>query len=273
MHLKFGHIGVQQIRLTLFPHFYNKNFDYLIKKNCHSCAVCIRNKSRIPFKCGHLSHLGPASKPFEYMSVDKIGGFSGNNSKKKYCHLLVDHFTRYAYAVTSRTQKAEDFIKLLKLVFDQGYKIENLLADQYTGINSVSFKNCLQQNGTRLLFTAVDCPFSNGLNERLNQTLVNHLRCKINEDSDNKKRPWSVLLQDCVSEYNNTIHTATKFSPNYLLNGQKRNLISDFSFSDNRNLQLDRERAFHFSLRNHETNRKRFNKSRRKINFQVGDLV
>ncbi len=129
----------------------------------------------------------PDTNTFEYMSIDTIGGFAGNNSTKKYCHLLVDHFTRFAYAATSETQKAEDFTKLLKLVYNQGHKIENLLVDQYTGINSTIFKTFLNQNGTNLLFTAVDCLFSNGLNERLNQTLLNLLRSKVNESSKNKE--------------------------------------------------------------------------------------
>lgn len=32
-----------------------------------------------------------------------------------------------------------------------------------------------------MVFTAVDTPFLNGLNERLNQTLISRIRCKINE--------------------------------------------------------------------------------------------
>ncbi len=218
----------KQIQLTIFPYFYNKNFPLLIKEFCNKCSVCIRKKSHVPSKFGYLSHLGPATKPFEYISIDMIGGFAGNNSTKKYCHLLVDHFTRFAYAVTSKTQKVEDFTKLLKLVYNQG--LENLLADQYTGINSTIFKTFLNQNGTNLLFTAADCPFSNGLNERLNQTLLNRLRCKVNESSENKRRPWSVLLQDCISEYNNTIHSALRFSPIYLMTGQHSKLIENFNF-------------------------------------------
>ena len=30
------------------------------------------------------------------MSLDTIGGFGGNGSNKRYLHLLVDHFSRYA---------------------------------------------------------------------------------------------------------------------------------------------------------------------------------
>lgn len=56
-----------------------------------------------------------------------------------------------------------------------------LLTDQYSGINSREFKELLKKENIQMVFTAVDAPFSNGLNERLNQTLVNKIRCKIEE--------------------------------------------------------------------------------------------
>lgn len=128
-----------------------------------------------------LSHLGPAKTPFEIISIDTIGGFGGSRSTKKYLHLLVDHFTRYAFILTSRTQNANDFIKLVKEVTDS-YEIGKVLSDQYPGINSKEFKNFLTEKSIPMIFTAVDAPFSNGLNERLNQTLINKIRCKINEN-------------------------------------------------------------------------------------------
>ncbi|KAK0074642.1 hypothetical protein PV325_007992 [Microctonus aethiopoides] len=45
-----------------------------------------------------------------------VGGFGGSRSKKNYLHILIDHFTRYAYILTSKTQNAKDFIKLIKSV-------------------------------------------------------------------------------------------------------------------------------------------------------------
>lgn len=85
---------MKQTELMIFSEFSNKNLKSLICSLCKNCSICIKNKSRIS-KFGYLSQLGPATKPFEYMSIDTIGGFSGNNSPKKYVHLLVDHFTRY----------------------------------------------------------------------------------------------------------------------------------------------------------------------------------
>lgn len=68
-----------------------------------------------------------------------------------------------------------------------------------------------------MIFTAVNAPFSNGLNERLNQTLVNKIRCRINET--NNKTAWTTIAHDCVEIYNTTEHTVTGFAPKYLLYG------------------------------------------------------
>lgn len=66
------------------------------------------------------------------------------------------------------------------------------LTDQYPGINSKEFKDFLEEKEISLIFTAVNSPFSNGLNERLNQTLVNKIRCTINE-----KEKKSRMDDDC----------------------------------------------------------------------------
>jgi len=110
------------------------------------------------------------------MSIDTIGGFGGSRSTKKYMHLLVDHFTRFAHILTSKTQSGSDFIKLVKKVTDNE-QIGKILVDQYPGINSYEFKEHIKNKNIQLIFTAVNAPFSNGLNERLNQTLVNKIRC------------------------------------------------------------------------------------------------
>lgn len=60
-----------------------------------------------------------------------------------------------------------------------------ILSDQYPGINSKEFKQYLDAKHIPIVLTAVNAPFSNGLNERLNQTLINKIRCKMNEKKKN----------------------------------------------------------------------------------------
>lgn len=142
VHKTMGHIGISQLQTKINPIYTAKNLTQNIKRICKNWEICIKNKSRGQHKFGLMSHLGPAEKPFEIVSIDTIGGFRGSRSTKRYLHLLVDHFTRYAYISTSKTQNANDFIKLVRDIIDSN-EIGMILSDQYPGINSKEFKNFL----------------------------------------------------------------------------------------------------------------------------------
>jgi len=268
---KENHIGVKQLNLTLTPKYYFKNMHKHIKYICRACDTCVRNKSRFGNFTQPLSQLGPATKPFQIVSLDTIGGFSGNNSPKKYLHLAVDHLTKFAFILTSKTQTGKDFIDLIKKKIQKKGKIELLLTDQYAGINSKEFKNFLKKEKITHMFTAVDCPFLNGQNERTNQTLVNAIRCKIYE---NKKKPWSVIAEQCVEKYNNTIHSTTKFTPNYLLNGIDKSVFpTELNENNLENLESNRKRAIINAKKTHNMNKDYYDKNRHKVKYEVGDLV
>lgn len=257
---------------TILPYYTSRNISQIIKNTCKNCEICIKNKSRGQKKIGLMSHLGPSKKPFDIVSIDTIGGFGGSRSTKKYLHLLVDHFTRYAYIITSKTQNANDFIKLTEKVLKDN-DISIILSDQYPGINSKEFKNYLENKNITLVFTAADAPFSNGLNERLNQTLVNKIRCIINEKE--KKLAWTTVAHHCVEKYNETEHTVTKFSPKYLLQGEDTSIlpIELKRKKSNNILGKDRLQAFDNSLKYHNYNKGLYDANRINYNFKVGDLV
>lgn len=272
IHVKFCHIGTKQIQEKLNPFYTAKNLTKNIIKICNTCDICIKNKSRAHTKYGFMSLLGPAKKPFEIISIDTIGGFGGLRSTKKYLHLLVDHFTRYAYILTSKTQTAQDFIKLTQNIPDNN-TIGMILTDQYPGLNSKEFKEFLNEKHIPLVFTAKNAPFSNGLNERLNQTLINKIRCKINEKT--KKFSWTNAAHECVKQYNKTVHTVTKFTPRYLLSGIDDSILpKELKQEKNtRDLHEDRKRALLNSIKYHNYNKKLFDKNRKNHEFRVGDLV
>jgi hypothetical protein len=271
-HDYYCHLGSQQIESKIKPFYTAKNLTSNIKKICDNCEICIKNKSRGKYKFGLMSYLGPATYPFEIMSIDTIGGFGGSRSTKTYLHLFVDHFTRYAYIKTSKTQNSVDFIKLVKNV-TQGNKIGMILSDQYPGINSKDFKNFLDKENIPIIFTAVNAPFSNGLNERLNQTLVNKIRCKINERKD--KLAWTTIAHECIQRYNETEHTVTGFSPKYLLEGKSFEILPNELKQERTYSELihDRKIALQNSIKSHNSNKKRFDRNRKECEIKIGDLV
>lgn len=272
IHENLCHIGIGQMQKTISPFYTANNLSKNIKKVCRSCDICIKNKSRGHDKFGLMSHLGPATKPFEIVSIDTIGGFGGSRSTKKYLHLLVDHFTRFAFILTSKTQSANDFVKLVMNITEME-DIGMLLTDQYPGINSKEFKEFLNGKQIPMVFTAVNAPFSNGLNERLNQTLVNKIRCKINEKGE--KRAWTTIAQVCVKKYNETNHSVTGFSPSYLLYGTDITILpnelkQERSHSD---WIRDRKIALGNTIKSHNYNKKLFDKNRKYCEFNAGDMV
>lgn len=272
IHNEWCHIGIRQTINRICPYYTTRNLTEKIKKICKTCEVCIKNKSRGQNKYGMMSQLGPATRPFEIMSIDTIGGFGGLRSTKKYLHLLVDHFTRYAFIATSKTQNAADFIKLVKNVLETD-KIETILTDQYPGINSKEFKKYLEENEVRLIFTAVNAPFSNGLNERLNQTLVNKIRCRMKEGE--KRKTWTTAARECVERYNETEHTVTGFAPRYLLDGSDTSILpKELRKGKHQEDWLkDKELALERTIKSHDYNKQLFDKNRKYHEFNIGDMV
>lgn len=272
-HEKYCHTGINQTESKLKPFYTAPFLSENIKNICKNCEICIKNKTRLNRKYGLMSQLGPANRPFQIMSLDTIGGFGGQRSTKKYLHLLVDHFTRYAYILCSKNQHAQDFIRLIEKI-PKEEAIEILLSDQYPALNSNEFKNYLKSRNIQLILTAVDTPFSNGLNERLNQTIVNKIRCKMNESKG--KTNWSKIAEECRNRYNETNHSVTGFSPKYLLSGESTDMLpADVKEKQSltKCLEEDRKLALQRSIKSHQYNKTLFDKNRLQYDFKKGDKV
>jgi hypothetical protein len=267
-HKIFGHIGTKKMLKLISTCYFWPKMTELISNFVKNCSVCQTNKIIKIKKYGSLSQLGPALQPYDIVSIDTVGGFSGYNSKKQYIHIAIDHFTRYLWTLSSKTQSAKDFINLIKTV-NQTNKPKMILADRYTGIKSHEFSSFLEKNDIKLMFITVNCPQSNGLCERVNQTIVTRLRCKLNDNNQNIC--WPKLLEKVTEEYNNSPHSVTQFTPKYLMFGIKPfdPLINGSDIS----LEEARKIALIDSEHNHELNKRYYDKNHIKVDLKEGDLV
>jgi len=65
IHENLCHIGIKQMQKKIGTVYTAKNLTKNIIQFCKNCGICMKNKSRGNDKFGLMSHLGPATKPFE----------------------------------------------------------------------------------------------------------------------------------------------------------------------------------------------------------------
>ncbi|GFW13751.1 retrovirus-related Pol polyprotein from transposon 17.6 [Trichonephila clavipes] len=111
-------------------------------------------------------------------------------------------------------------------------------------------------------------PQCNGNNERVNQTLVAKLRCKVNSTT---KTPWTKLLEQVTYEYNNSPHDVTGFPPAYLMFGTLP--LPNQVKLNYPPIQQARQIAVNRTIKHHKINKQRYDKHYVDAKFKVGDLV
>ncbi|GFT25203.1 retrotransposable element Tf2 protein type 3 [Trichonephila clavipes] len=129
-----------------------------------------------------------------------------------------------------------------------------------------------RQDDLKQLLTSANRPQCNGKNERVNQTLVAKLRCKVNSTT---KTPWTKLLEQVTYEYNNSPHDVTGFPPAYLMFGT---LPYDSPLPNQVKLnyppiQQARQIAVNRTIKHHKINKQRYDRHYVDAKFKVGDLV
>lgn len=268
VHEEYDHPCVDQTLMILRPNyvFEKANMAKVIEKFNGNCKVCIQNKSRFDRDLGRLAKIGPARDPFDFVSIDSVGGFKG--PEKFYLHLAIDHATRHVWHYTSETNKAKDILELLKLVKADGVP-KRVLSDRHKNINNKLIKRFARENNITLMMVPSDSASANGMIERPNQTIVNKIRCLYN--ANEREQPWEFYADRVVKMYNHTPHTVTKFSPAFLLKGEIRStaVIQNPLPS----IEEARELAYERSMASNARNAFYYNKNRKVYDIQKDDKV
>lgn len=106
----------------------------------------------------------------------------------------------------------------------------------------------------------------------MNQTLVNKIRCTINEK---KYKAWTTIAHECTQRYNETEHTVTGFTPTYLMEGEVINILPEElrEHKTQKDLLEDRRIALERTINSHKYNKQQFDKNRKNYKLKGGDYV
>lgn len=265
-HLEFSHIGVEKTVNKLRKSYHIPNLTEKATNFIKNCETCVKNRERGFESLGFLSKLGPAQKPLEVVSIDTVGGLHCN-STKSYLHIAIDNFTRYVWVYASSTQTVKDFEKLINLITEDAGKPEIILCDMYSALKSNRFEKFLTDRDIKLVLTPPNAAQANGMVERVNQSLIVNLRCRL-YDLEHEKA-WPTVIKRVVDDYNNIEHSVTKFSPSYLLTGRERS-IALAECEEPIDLEGARKLALINTINDNKRNANYYNKGRVECELEVG---
>ena len=187
-----------------------------IKTFVNTCDVCQKTKPRRHGPTGLLQPIPIPSQPFEVVSMDFIPELPVSNGFDNIL-VIVDKLTKYAIIIptTTNVNEVETAKLFFKHVISKFGIPRQIISDRDTRWRGDFWKEICRLMGMRRCLTTSYHPQADGQTEVLNQGLKISIHAYIGPDRDN----WSEILDALTLSYNSSPHTATGFSPAYLLRG------------------------------------------------------
>nr|XP_023659188.1 uncharacterized protein LOC111839473 [Paramormyrops kingsleyae] len=224
LHDDQGHLGVEKTFELARSRFFWPKMVGEIERYIKSCGQCVAFKS----PCQRFAPLQQinSSGPMDLVCIDFL---SMEPDSKGLGNVLVvtDHFTRYAQAFSTKSQKASVVAKVLLEKYFVHYGLPaRIHSDQGRDFESRLIREMLAILGIRKSRTTPYHPQGDPQPERFNRTLISMLGTLSRE----KKRSWSQYVSCLVHAYNCTKCDSTGYSPYYLMFGREARLPVDLCF-------------------------------------------
>lgn len=211
-----GHLGIKKTyrKLTRFwwPKMHTEVESYV-----KSCGTCQRFKQPRGLPPGYLHNI-PVSESFEHVHLDMIGPVKTSYNGNAYVITATDAFSKWAFAkacLNIRTSVIINFVE--EQILSIHGKPKCFITDRGSQFESNEWKEFIKKLGVEHRMTSPYHPQSNGIDERLNGTLVHILRTYV----DKYQEDWDEHLKWSLYVYNTTVHESTGYSPYQVLHGME----------------------------------------------------
>ena len=219
-----GHHGNDKTFRKMAPRVFWPQMRQDIKIFCQACHLCQKTKISSTKRLNPMTIPRLPSKPFDIVAIDIVGPLPPTKDGKRYLMTVLDHLSRYCEAIPLKTQTAEEvdraFVDQIVCRFGSP---KCLISDRGGNFTSRLFQRiCTELKIKRVLTTAYH-PQANGALERSHRTIKNALTTFVHQN----QRQWDEYIPKIMYAFNSTPHTATGFSPGYLLFGRELELPLD----------------------------------------------
>lgn len=211
-----GHFGRDKTCEKVCSRYYWSNVQKDIRFYVNTCDRCQRTNARLQKQPAKLNPIAVKPQVWQRIGIDLIGPLKSSKKGNKYIITCSDYFSKWVEAKALPDKTAESVAKfLLSLICrfgcftichtDQGREFVNQLN-----------RKLFQLAGVDHRISSAYHPQTNGLDERLNQTIARTLLKYINEEQDD----WDDYLECILFSYRTSIHASTKYTPFYLMYGR-----------------------------------------------------
>ena len=218
-----GHFQAASTYDRIKDDYYWRNMFEDVLQIVKQCTTCMRHQKVIGKN--HPAQALSVDGIFDRVGIDLVLGLPETERGNKGLLVMTEYLTKYVFVAPIKSKEAKEiadhvlsFISIFgppKIILsDQGLEFNNSLVDSI--LNAVE---------TEHRVTSGYNPRTNGLTERMNQTLIESLRKHAEMDVNN----WDLHVPYIRLSYNSRIHTTTKTSPFELLFGEKMNKFEDWS--------------------------------------------
>ena len=154
------------------------------------------------------------TRPWEMVGVDVLK-VPMSNKGNQYLLVAQDYYTKWPFAKPMPDQKAERIVQILKdEVFTLVGPPQRLHSDQGRNFENTLLRDLCKAFGVEKSHTTPYHPMGDGLEERMNRSLLSLLRTYVERETQ-----WEEHLQLLLYIYRTTKHSSTGFSPFEVLFG------------------------------------------------------
>lgn len=278
-HDDMGHYSFDKTYDKIKSSFWFAKMRRFIKKYIDSCLECAHSKVPSGKRAGELHPIPKIDRPFHTVHIDHLGPFVRSKKRNSYLLLIIDSFTKYIMLVPVKNTKSSSSICALKNYFHTFGVPTRIISDRGTSFTSKRFQEYLSSLGIKHVMNAVATPRANGQVERYNRTVLAALTAT---NHNKPERLWDECVSEIQWSLNNTLNKGIGKTPSQALFGldlvgTSNSLINLNIIDDSDNMGNDveniREEIAQHIEKNQSEQKKRFDKSRKKVLLKVGDLV
>ncbi|GBN85459.1 Transposon Ty3-I Gag-Pol polyprotein [Araneus ventricosus] len=215
------HFGVMKTLSKTRERFYWDRLRADVEKWCRECHACGARKGPKTRTKGRLG------APFERMALDILGPLTVTTKGNRYVLVLMDYFTKWPEAIPIPDQEASTVAEELVRAWISRYGVPMILHSvQGTNFNSALFTELCKLLGILKTRTTALHPESDGMVERFNRTILNHLSLFVSKNQTD----WDTHLPLFLLAYRSADHEATGCTPADILFGRTLRLPCDILF-------------------------------------------